>query len=62
MILENKTTPEELSEVNVLLGETFASAVKSFCDDTSTRISDIDAIGSHGMQRIQFLSIIEHGD
>ena len=48
MILQNQTTPEELSEVNVLLGETFASAAHTFCEDTGTNISNIDVIGSHG--------------
>lgn len=48
MILQNQTAPEELSEVNVLLGETFASAVHTFCKDIGTDMSRIDVIGSHG--------------
>ena len=48
MIYYNKTTPDEFSEVNVLLGETFAAAVKEFCKDYSVDISSIDVIGSHG--------------
>lgn len=60
IILHNKTTPEELSEVNVLLGETFASAATTFCQQNAIDIRSIDVIGSHG-QTIWLLSMPKSG-
>lgn len=48
MILHNRTSPEEIAQVNVLLGEAFAAAAEEFLAVNNIDRSKVDIIGSHG--------------
>jgi 1,6-anhydro-N-acetylmuramate kinase len=49
MILHNRTSPEEMAEVNVILGEAFARAVEEFTTKHGIEKASIDVVGSHGL-------------
>ena len=48
LILLNSTSPEEIAEVNVILGECFAKAANEFLAAHNVDKSSVDIIGSHG--------------
>ncbi|KAL2209425.1 UPF0075-domain-containing protein [Sarocladium strictum] len=48
MILHNRTSPEEIAEVGVILGEVFAAAANDFLAAKNIVKSTVDVIGSHG--------------
>jgi 1,6-anhydro-N-acetylmuramate kinase len=61
VIRENKTTPEELCQINVKLGEVFADAAEEFCRCHGIDLQkDIDVVASHG-QTIWLLSMPAEG-
>lgn len=48
IICHDRTSASELSEINILLGEIFATAAKNFCEEQGIDIKTVDVIGSHG--------------
>ncbi|ANB14734.1 hypothetical protein AWJ20_2341 [Sugiyamaella lignohabitans] len=56
LIRDNESSPEELSQVNVQLGITFADATTAFCKKHDINLkSEIDLVASHG-QTIWYVS------
>jgi 1,6-anhydro-N-acetylmuramate kinase len=55
LIKENKSSPEELSQINVHLGNLFAEASLEFCKKHNISMDDIDLVASHG-QTIWYIS------
>ncbi len=60
IIRDNKTTPEELSQINMKLSDVFADSVLEFNRRHGFIMDDIDVVGSHG-QTIWLLSMPEEG-
>ena len=48
LILYNRTSPEEVAEIGVILGETFAAAANEFLSANKIDKATVDVIGSHG--------------
>jgi 1,6-anhydro-N-acetylmuramate kinase len=49
LIVENKSSPQELCEINFRLGSMFADAIERFAKEHNINIErDVDLIGCHG--------------
>lgn len=57
LIRENRTSPEEMAQVNVLLGENNANAVHEFAQTAGFALSDVDIIAGQGqVSRDEYIS------
>ncbi len=56
LIRENKTTPEEMAQVNMALGVDFADAVIRMLKNHNLTLDDVDVVSTHG-QTIWLLSM-----
>jgi 1,6-anhydro-N-acetylmuramate kinase len=56
LIRENKTSPEEMAQINFLLGIDFADAVLRMLKDFNLTLDDVDVVSTHG-QTIWLLSM-----
>ncbi|GAO51483.1 UPF0075 domain protein [Saitoella complicata NRRL Y-17804] len=61
MLRETSTTPAEMSQINVQLGQMFADAANEFCQKYNVPREAVDLIGSHG-QTIWLLSMPKEGE
>lgn len=49
-----KTTLEDVTKLNFVIGKCFADSAKKVCKKAGVRIKDVDLIGSHGQTLIHF--------
>lgn len=61
MLRETRTTPSQMSQLNVNLGIMLGEAAKRFCEKHDILMDSIDLIGSHG-QTIWLLSMPEENE
>lgn len=60
VIKENRTTPEEISIINIQLGQVIADAVHYFSEQQGFNIKeDVDLIGGQG-QTVRIVNIFAH--
>ena len=48
LIRENSTSPEEMAQVNFMLGIDFADAVLRMLKDFNLTLDDVDVVSTHG--------------
>lgn len=48
LIRENSTSPEEMAQVNMMLGVDFTDAVLRMLKDFNLTLDDVDVVSTHG--------------